>query len=69
MEPSTAIVLVLVAVVAQYPTHAAADPKVIIVGAGMSGKSIAVTLDACMIAWTYTLWTGLRACLMQTEFL
>jgi hypothetical protein len=44
MKPSTAIVLVLVAVVAQYPTHtAAADPKVIIVGAGMSGKSIAIT--------------------------
>jgi hypothetical protein len=44
MKHSTAIVLALLAVVAQYPSHAAAaDPKVIIIGAGMSGKSLAIT--------------------------
>uniref|UniRef100_A0ACD6AM42 Uncharacterized protein n=1 Tax=Avena sativa TaxID=4498 RepID=A0ACD6AM42_AVESA len=40
MKPSSAIVLVLAAIVAQYTSPAtAADPKVIIVGAGMSGIS------------------------------
>ena len=42
MKPSAAVVLVLVATVAQYASFAtAAGPKVIIVGAGMSGESLA----------------------------
>ena len=50
MKPSTAIVPVLIAVVAQYASLAsAAGPKVIIVGAGMSGKSPATTpIYTCM---------------------
>uniref|UniRef100_A0ACD5UKN0 Uncharacterized protein n=1 Tax=Avena sativa TaxID=4498 RepID=A0ACD5UKN0_AVESA len=40
MKPSSAIVLVLATIVAQYPSLVTAgDPKVIIVGAGMSGIS------------------------------
>jgi polyamine oxidase len=46
MKPSRAIVLVLVVVVGQYASLAsAAGPKVIIVGAGMSGKCLATTLQ------------------------
>jgi polyamine oxidase len=50
MKPSTVIVLVLVVAVAQYASlSTAAGPKVIIVGAGMSGKSLAsYTTCICM---------------------
>jgi hypothetical protein len=53
MKPSKAIVLVLVVVaaLAQYPSlAAAAHPKVIIIGAGMSGKSLATTLDTFILS-------------------
>jgi hypothetical protein len=55
MKPLRAIVLVLVVVVGQYASLAsAAGPKVIIVGAGMSGKCLATTLhiaiDICVAA-------------------